>query len=135
MKALKIVAFLFFFVAGTQQTFAQKYRFKTSSYSVMEKNAKGGWGKWSDFKDTSLIITLDGDKNRIVVNSAQTQLYNIEVYGETIENETDKTVTFNCIDNSGNRCVIEIITRKKQGNRIQFYINYPDLKIVYNIYP
>ncbi|MDT4786816.1 hypothetical protein D3C87_43050 [compost metagenome] len=135
MKALKIVAFLFFFVAVTQQTFAQKYRFKTSSYSVMEKNAKGGWGKWSDFKDTSLIITLDGDKNRIVVNSAQTQLYNIEVYGETIENETDKTVTFNCIDNSGDRCVIEIITRKKQGNRIQFYINYPDLKIVYNIYP
>lgn len=135
MKALKIVAFLFFFVAGTQQTFAQKYRFKTSSYSVMEKNAKGGWRKWSDFKDTSLIITLDGDKNRIVVNSAQTQLYNIEVYGKTIENETDKTVTFNCIDNSGDRCVIEIITRKKQGNRIQFYINYPDLKIVYNIYP
>lgn len=135
MKALKILAFLFFFVAGTQQTFAQKYRFKTSSYSVMEKNAKGGWGKWSDFKDTSLIITLDGDKNRIVVNSAQTQLYNIEVYGKTIENETDKTVTFNCIDNSGDHCVIEIITRKKQGNRIQFYINYPDLKIVYNIYP
>jgi hypothetical protein len=135
MKALKIVAFLFFFLAVTQQTFAQKYRFKTSSYSVMEKNAKGGWGKWSDFKDTSLIITLDGDKNRIVVNSAQTQLYNIEVYGKTIENETDKTVTFNCIDNSGDRCVIEIITRKKQGNRIQFYINYPDLKIVYNIYP
>lgn len=135
MKALKIAALLFFICLGTQQSFAQKYKFKTSSYSVMEKNAKGDWGKWSDFKDTSLIITLDGDKDRIVVNSTQTQLYNIEVYGKTIENETDKTVTFNCIDNSGNRCIIEIITRKKQGNRIQFYINYPDLKIVYNIYP
>lgn len=135
MKALKIAALLFFICLGTQQSFAQKYKFKTSSYSVMEKNAKGDWGKWSDFKDTSLIITLDGDRDRIVVNSTQTQLYNIEVYGKTIENETDKTVTFNCIDNSGNRCIIEIITRKKQGNRIQFYINYPDLKIVYNIYP
>lgn len=135
MKALKIVTLLFFIVVGTQQSFAQKYRFKTSSYSVMEKNAKGDWGKWADFKDTNLIITLDGEKDRIVVNSAQTQLYNIEVYGETIENDTDKTVTFNCIDNSGDRCIIEIITRKKQGNRIQFYINYPDLKIVYNIYP
>ncbi len=135
MKALKIVTLLFFIVVGTQQSFAQKYRFKTSSYSVMEKNAKGDWGKWADFKDTNLIITLDGEKDRIVINSAQTQLYNIEVYGETIENDTDKTVTFNCIDNSGNRCIIEIITRKNQGNRIQFYINYPDLKIVYNIYP
>lgn len=134
MKALKAIAILFFLFIGTQ-TFAQKYRFKTSSYSVMEKNTKGDWGKWSDFKDTSLIITLDGDKNRIVVNSAQTQLYNIEVYGKTIENDTDKTVTFNCIDNSGDRCIIEIITRKKQDNRIQFYINYKDLKIVYNIYP
>lgn len=135
MKALKTLALLFFIFLGTQQTFAQKYRFKTSSYSVMEKDAKGKWGKWSDFKDTNLIITLDGDKNRIVVNSQQTQLYNIEVYGTTIENDTDKTMTFNCIDNGGDRCIIEIITRKKQDNRIQFYINYPDLKIVYNIYP
>lgn len=135
MKVLKNLVLLAFILLGTQQTFAQKYRFKTSSYSVMEQDAKGKWGKWSDFKDTSLIITLDGDKNRIVVNSQQTQLYTIDVYGQTIENDTDKTMTFNCIDNSGNRCVIEVITRKKQGNRIQFYINYPDLKIVYNIYP
>ncbi|HEU4496584.1 MAG TPA: hypothetical protein VFR70_06000, partial [Flavobacterium sp.] len=119
MKALKILALLLFILFAAQDSFAQKYRFKTSSYSVMEKSAKGTWGKWSDFKSTSVIITLDGDKNRIVVNSALTQLYNIEVYGQAIENETDKTVTFNCIDNSGNRCVIEIITRKKQGNRIQ----------------
>lgn len=135
MKALKIAILLVFTFFGTQQASAQKYRFKTSSYSVMEQDTKGKWGKWSDFKDTNIIITLDGDKDRIVVNSQQTQLYNIETYGRTIENDTDKTVTFNCIDNSGNRCVIEIITRKTQGNRIQFYINYPDLKIVYNIYP
>jgi len=135
MKVLKNLVLLAFMILGTQQAIAQKYRFKTSSFSVMEQDAKGKWGKWSDFKDTNIIITLDGDKNRIVVNSQQTQLYNIEVYGKTIENETDKTMTFNCIDNSGNRCVIEVITRKTQGSRIQFYINYPDLKIVYNIYP
>jgi len=135
MKALKTLALLAFILLGTQNAVAQKYRFKTSSYSVMEQDAKGKWGKWSDFKETSIIITLDGEKDRIVVNSQQTQLYNIEVYGKTIENETDKTMTFNCIDNSGNRCVIEVVTRKKQGDRIQFYINYPDLKIVYNIYP
>lgn len=135
MKALKTLALLAFILLGTQNAIAQKYRFKTSSYSVMEEDAKGKWGKWSDFKETNIIITLDGDKDRIVVNSQQTQLYTIEVYGKTIENETDKTMTFNCIDNSGNRCVIEVITRKNQGNRIQFYINYPDLKIVYNIYP
>lgn len=135
MKAIKIAALMFFIFFGTQVTFAQKYKFKTSSYSVIEKDNKGNWGKWSDFKDTGLIITLDGDKNRIVVNSLQTQLYYIEVYGTTIENDTDKTMTFNCIDNSGDRCVIEIVTRKNQNNRIQFYINYPDLKLVYNIYP
>lgn len=135
MKALKTLALLAFILLGMQNAVAQKYRFKTSSYSVMEQDAKGRWGKWSDFKETSIIITLDGEKDRIVVNSQQTQLYNIEVYGKTIENETDKTMTFNCIDNSGNRCVIEVVTRKKQGDRIQFYINYPDLKIVYNIYP
>ncbi|WP_235935456.1 hypothetical protein [Flavobacterium ichthyis] len=127
--------FLLAFISFGNHAFAQKYRFKTSSYSVMEKSAKGKWGNWADFKDTNLIITLDGEKNRIVVNSQQTQLYYIDVYGQAEEDDMNKILTFNCTDNSGDKCVIEIITRKTQGNRIQFYISYPDLKIVYNIYP
>ena len=39
-----------------------------------------------------------------------------------------------CEDNNGAPCMIMIITRKNEDNRMQFYINYQDLKMVYNIY-
>lgn len=133
MRVCKVVVITLFLLLS-QITFAQVYRFKTSSLSVMEKDSKGKWGEWSDFKEAILIITLDGAKDRIIVNSREMQLYSIVSYGEKLENEFDETLTFDCEDNQGAACTIMIVTRKKQDNRMQFYINYPDLKMVYNIY-
>jgi hypothetical protein len=113
---------------------AQVYRFKTSSVSIMEKDAKGKWGEWSDFKKAELIITLDGSKDRIIVNTREMQLYKILSYGQKIETEFDETVPFDCEDNNGGPCSIMIVTRKNQDNRMQIYINYNDVKMVYNVY-
>ena len=88
---------------------------KTSSVSVVEKNAKGSWGKWSDFVKAEILITIDGKKNRIVVNSPEIQVFTIQSYGEKIETENDKIVPFECIDNNGSKCKILAITRKKEG--------------------
>ena len=118
---------------GFQKTTAQVYRFKTSSLSVMDKNDKGAWNKWSDFKKAQIIITLDGKKDRFIVNSRDLQLYSINSYMEKVSTENDDTLGFNCTDNDGAKCVILIVTRKKENNRMQFYINYTDLKMVYNI--
>jgi len=126
--------FLCFFLSFGNQILAQVYKFKATSYSVMERNANGNWGKWSDFQESTVIITLDGKKNRIVVGSKEIQLFNIIAYGEKISTEFDDTLTFECEDNGGGSCSIQIITRKNQGNRKQFYINYADVKFVYNIY-
>lgn len=115
-------------------TIAQTYRFKTSSLSIIEKDKKGKWGNWSDFKKAELIIELDGSKNRIIINSEQLQLFTIASYGKVTDNETDKTVPFLCEDNNGAPCMIMIITRKKENNRMQIYVNYQDLKMVYNVY-
>jgi hypothetical protein len=118
---------------GFQKSTAQVYRFKTSTLSVMDKNDKGAWNKWSDFKKAEIIITLDGKKDRFIVNSRDLQLYTIDSYMEKVSNENDDTIGFNCTDNDGAKCVILIVTRKKEDNRMQFYINYTDLKMVYNI--
>ncbi len=119
---------------GLQKTSAQVYTFKTSSMSVMDKNDKGGWNEWTEFKKAEIIITLDANKDRFVVNSKELQLYKIESYLEKTSNENDDTLGFICTDNDGVKCAILIVTRKKENNRMQFYINYPDLKMVYNIY-
>jgi hypothetical protein len=100
----------------------------------MDKNSKGGWNEWTEFKKAEIIITLDANKDRFVINSKELQLYKIESYLEKVSNENDDTLGFICTDNDGVKCAILIVTRKKENNRMQFYINYPDLKMVYNIY-
>lgn len=130
IKTLIILAFLGF---GLNQSYGQSYNFKTSGFSVMEKNQKGKWGKWSDLKDASIIVKLDTDKNRIVVYSEIVQLFEIVDYVPHEENDSDSVYTFTCKDNNGENCTLSIITRKQQGNRKQLYINYDDRIIVYNM--
>jgi hypothetical protein len=134
MKSLRYILLFAFLCLGFQKTSAQVYRFKTSSLSVMDRNEKGAWSKWSDFVKAEIVITLDGKKDRFIVNSKELQLYKIDAYLEKISNENDDTLGFNCTDNEGEKCVILIVTRKKEGNRMLFYINYNDLIMVYNIY-
>jgi len=100
----------------------------------MEKDAKGNWKKWSPFKESTVVITLDGKKDRVIVGSKELQLFKILAYGEKVSNEFDDTITLECEDNGGGACSIQIVTRKNQDNRKQIYINYADVKFVYNIY-
>lgn len=134
MKIYTVIAFFFFFFFGVQNTAAQTLKFKTSSVSITEKTENGKWNKWSEFVKADLVITIDGKKNRIVVNSPEIQVFTILAYGEKSENETNKVVPFECIDNNGSKSTIFVITKKKEGNRMQIYINYAEVKFVYNIY-
>ncbi|HLP63274.1 hypothetical protein [Flavobacterium sp.] len=131
MKSFYFFLLIAFLSVGSQ---AQTLTFKTSSVSVTEKNDKGKWNNWSEFVDADLIITIDGKKNRIVVNSPDIQVFTIKAYGEKIENDDQKIVPFECVDNNGSKCNIIVITHKKENNRMQFYINYSEVKFVYNIY-
>ena len=134
MKALKIIIPFILLLFSIQTSNAQEYRFKADSFSVLEKNANGKWGKWTAFDKTPVIITLDGKKDRIVVNSKEIQLYTILAYGEKIVDKNQETIPMKCADNNGGLCTILIITKKNENNRKQFYINYDDVKIVYNVY-
>lgn len=127
--------FLFLsFYFGFQNIHAQTINFKTSSVSITEKNERGKWSEWSDFVKADLLITIDGKKNRIVVNSPEIQVFTILSYGEKTEDSSNKVVPFECIDNNGSKATIFVITKKKEDNRMQFYINYSEVKFVYNIY-
>ena len=134
MIKTKIYIILLFLVMGLQHSFGQNYKFKTSGFSVLEKTEKGKWGKWSDLDLVNILVTLDTDKNRIVVYSQIIQLFEIIDYQPIEENDTDIVYSFTCKDNEGLDCTVSIITRKKQDNRKQLYINYEDRIIVYNIF-
>lgn len=134
MAKIKRYSILFFLVMGLPSSYSQSYKFKTSGFSVLEKNEKGKSDKWSDLQLVNLLVTLDTDKNRIVVYSQIIQLFQIIEYQSTEENETDIVYSFTCKDNEGVDCTVSIITRKKQNNRKQLYINYENRIIVYNIF-
>ena len=132
----KLIRYLFFLLItlGWQQSYGQVYKFSTSGFSVLEKNEKGKWGEWSDLELSKMMVSLDTNKNRIVIYSQIIQLFEIVDYLPTTENETDIVYGFTCKDNDGVDCTLSIITRKKQDNRKQLYINYGDQIIVYNIF-
>jgi hypothetical protein len=96
-------------------------------------NPKGKWTKWTEPKETSIIITLDTKKSRIVVYSESIQLFEIMEYIDEKSTPKDDTVSFVCRDNDGEDCNIAIITRKNQENRMQLYITYDDRIINYNV--
>ncbi|WP_166925866.1 hypothetical protein [Flavobacterium poyangense] len=134
MNTLRTYIIILFLGLGLQQSYSQSYRFKTSGFSVLEKNERGKWGEWSNLDLVNLSVILDTDKHRIVVYSQEIQLYNIINYIEREENDTDIVYSFLCKDNNGNDCKLSIITRKKQDYRKQLYINYDNQIIVYNIF-
>lgn len=133
MTKIKTILLLFFLFIGVQQSYCQTYKFITSGLSVMEKDQKGKWGKWSDLKLATILVSLDTDKSRIVVNSEIIQLFEIIEYQPLADNATDSVYTFTCKDNNGDDCTLSIITRKNQDNRKQLYVNYDNRIIVYNI--
>lgn len=134
MAKIKIISILLFLVLGLHTSYGQSYKFKTSGFSVLEKNEKGKWGKWSDLNLVNVLVTLDTNKSRIVVYSQIIQLFEIIEYQTTEENDTDIVYSFTCKDNEGVDCTVSVITRKKQENRKQLYINYDNRIIVYNIF-
>ncbi|WP_333809703.1 hypothetical protein [Flavobacterium sp.] len=131
MKIFRYLLLIIFFASAT--TYAQKYRFKTSSFMVSNKDNKGKWGDWSKLQKSEMIVLLDMENHRIVVYSEVIQLFSIMKYGEQVAKGDDDVVTFNCVDNNGVECILSIYTRKKQGNRNQLYITYQDMIIAYNM--
>ena len=69
MAKIKTYSILLFLVLGLHSSYCQSYKFKTSGFSVLEKNEKGKWDKWSDLNLVNMLVTLDTNKSRIVVYS------------------------------------------------------------------
>ncbi len=133
MKKIKLFALFLFLVIGIQKMNSQVYKYVATGFSVLEKDEKDKWGKWSDYQSTNITIALDLDKRRIVVYSKEIQYYNIDSFEKQIENDDDLIFPFSCKDIDGEPFTISFITRKKQDYRKQLYINQKDVILVYNI--
>lgn len=133
MNFLKYFLFVCALGAVQPDVEAQQYKFLATGFSVMEKKPDGEWGKWSDLQPAKITVVLDTSKDRIIIYSQEIQVYAILNYEKEIETEDDLVYPFSCTDDDGMPFTVSIITRKKQGNRKQMYINQKNVTIVYNI--
>lgn len=130
VKLLIVCSFLGFAIPIA----AQPILLQTSSVSYSEKKQNGTWKEWTEFIDTKVLITVDTKKNLITINSSEIQSFVIKAYGEITDTDELNIVPFECVDNKFSKCKILMIKKKKENDRVQFYINYNEVKFVYNIY-
>jgi len=133
MKVIQLLIVCLFLSFGSIAS-AQPILFQASSVSFTDKKDNGQWNEWSDFVDAKVLITLDAKKDLITINSSEVQSFKIKAYGEITDNDDVNIVPIECVDNKFSKCNILIITKKKENNRVQFYITYNEVKFVYNIY-
>ena len=131
MKSLYYLLFLFVLTSLT--TVAQQFRFKTTSLTVLEKNNKNDWGKWSKPEATELYVTLDYDKNKIVIYSREIQHYSIVEYLDKEVTKTDEINSYLCKNQEGTAVKISFFTRIDLGNKPQLYVYFKDFIFCYDI--
>lgn len=131
MRFLRNISVLVLLFIGLNAA-AQTYRFETSGVSMSIKNAKGKWSPYSDFKDAKIVVTLDTNKDRIVVYSEVVQLYTILGYDDPKTSEEGSIDTFQCVNVDGDKCVLAI--RSLKGTDVkQLYIYEDSRVLIYNM--
>ncbi len=88
-------------------------------------------GYWSDWEESSILISIDTDRDLIIVHTNQPQRYKIiEYMGEYEDNKGGYQIRFKVIDQDGD---IGIVRIRRQANGVaQLYIEYSDIMWVYS---
>ncbi|NHE58978.1 hypothetical protein [Cyclobacterium plantarum] len=131
-SAVTFAFVLFFFVFMTEISFGQVVKLKSTALAMKVKNDDNRWSDWSDWESTSVLIVADD--SRITVYSKEKQVYDIiENEGKKTDSDGDDVLTFSCINEDGARCRLRLIKRNSQNGEAQLYVDFNDMKWVYNL--
>jgi hypothetical protein len=130
MKLYNYIVILFFVFGVTSH--AQKFTFKATNVSVLEQATKGKSAKWSKPTPTELIISLDYDKEKIVIYSSEIQHYKILEYLPKKVTKVDEINSFICRNHEGVTVKIAIILRL-DVKKAQLYVYHKNFTFAYDI--
>lgn len=134
-RILKTLGLFLVLLTISTTGFSQVFKLKSTSFASKTIINEYKWSEWSDFTESSVLITFDMTNDRITIYSNVTQVYDIAEYeGKTTDSDGDDIYSYFCVDKSGLTCRVKWVQLNSQNGRMQMYINYSDAIWIYNIY-
>ena len=134
-KTIKLVCLTaIVFLAFSTVSFGQVYKLKSTSFSYKYKINDYRWSDWDEWKEATVLITIDLNKDRITIYSKVTQVYDVAENEGEYDSDGDKTLSLYCVDKDGLTCGIRLVKLNSRGGKKQLYVDYKDMILVYNVY-
>ena len=129
MKRLLLTWILLLVVVGMSMAGVVRMTATSMAYKVIENEKQTEWSEWMDCE---LLVTIDIEGDRIKIYSNEIQIYDVYDHEEEEpDGDGGASQLFYCVDAKGKKC--ELRFRLDADAELQLYIEYPDLKIVYNL--
>src|SRR5690554_4802365 len=127
-KRISVIILLFF---CCNSVFGQVTKFRTQQFAFKYYQENAGWTDWSEWEETSLLITYNSNTLRITIHEDSVRTFDI-VASEVDTNEVgDKILRMNCIGENEDEVLFKMVYDLNYN--MQFYINYGKAVIVYNV--
>jgi|GEM_PF-3442909 len=129
-KNLQTAIFVLFFITlGFSQA---RTDFTAYGVTLSVANKNGSWSDFAAVKKTEVPVTIDFEKNRIIVYSELEQVYRIAEYFPEKENKTEYINFFSCLSNEGTFTEITLIT-SKTANFSKMFIKDKSRVLLYEL--
>lgn len=110
---------------------AQVINFETTSYTYKTYNGYS-WSKWAPYQSSDMLVTMDIDRDLVIIYSPRTQIYKIVNYSGTYtDNDGDSTMEFRFIDQDNDRGVLRLVQRR--SGKSEIYIDFANITWCYSV--
>lgn len=131
MKYLNKILLICTLLFSSTFCYAELLTFNTTHFSMRQKVGYY-WSSWEDWQKSDMLVTIDIDKEKIIIFSPKRQIYNIYDYTPAhTDSDGDEVVNFEAIDQDGDICKINLMYRK--SGSLELYILFADVQWVYRI--
>jgi hypothetical protein len=130
-KTISLIIFILTVVFSASAADVLKFNSTSQALKLYDESSQSNeWTDWFEIDNTLIVINLN--KNKVEIYSDN--IYEFDIYSdiECTENDDGKIFTMNCVDDSGDRCEIDL---RLSDSELQLYIFYSYMGIVYNLTP
>jgi hypothetical protein len=126
MKKLKLILILLLF---SFSSFGQTYKWRASDYSSRLNNSQG-WGSWSEWATSGVLIVAQNE--RVNIYSSTPQTYDmIETVIKQYDKDNNPIYSVMCVDENGTRCKMIWYHTANDGSYVIF--GFSNLELMYKV--